>query len=106
MVYLKVKKSETDVFLFEAKHDLPLDQVIRECTQVHNQRVRLLEIIHHVKDLVQYGPMRPLEQQGLDEDTIEIEEIDEDEEGTSKGKEAKNKDPSARRVGIRKIISN
>jgi hypothetical protein len=103
MVYLKVKKSEDDLFLFEAKHDQLMEEVIRECALVHNQRVRLKELIHHVKDLVQYGPMRPPEKQGLEEEmsSLQIEDVT-DEDLTSKGKEVAVTDPSARRIGVRK----
>ncbi|KAL0478088.1 hypothetical protein AKO1_010800 [Acrasis kona] len=82
MVYLKVKRSETDIFLYEAKHDAPLDQVVNGCVAVNNQVARLQEVIHNVEDLVKYGPARPPEKVGLDDEEGEV------------------KDPTARRIGI------
>lgn len=67
MVVIHVKRSDGDQFLFETTCTETNDNLIRNLAQVHNMRLRLAHLNACVRDLAQYGPMRPQDKQGIDE---------------------------------------
>lgn len=89
MVYIKVKHSEQDMFMFEAHYETDLDTVIRGVATINNLRVRLKNLVSELKRLKEKGPLLP--EKSLD-DMPKIEElsIDDDEEDQAK----QNSEPS------------
>ena len=110
MVFLRVKNKEYDVFLFESKTDIPIDQVIRDVVRVYNLRVKLNVLVSESEELLKYGVSKPPEKQGLDEETLKIEEEEDETIVVGKGKGlasdlppvSTTKDPTLRRWGNRK----
>jgi hypothetical protein len=100
MVFLRLKNSENNQFIFETKSDIMIDIVIRDLVRVHNLRVKLNALIPEVEELIKYGVMKEPEKQGIDEEMIEelnIEEIKD--KNQEKKVESRTNDPTHRRMG-------
>lgn len=103
MVLIHLKKAEKDEFLFETSVETQVDVVTKELVKIHNLRCRTRRLVDGATDLAAYGPMKTPEEQGLDEDTPLLSDVQED--GTMKSKETKppgphhNPDPANRRNG-------
>lgn len=76
MVLLHVKRSEKDTFLFETSVKAEVDTVLRELVKIHNLRLKVGRLTSAADGLAQHGPMKPPEQQGLDDDTPLLEDYD------------------------------
>lgn len=50
--------SSNDGFLFETKSTTTVDDLIQSLVEIHNARQRSFLIIHSVKELAIYGPMK------------------------------------------------
>ncbi|KAG2386357.1 hypothetical protein C9374_002803 [Naegleria lovaniensis] len=83
MVYIKVKHSEKDMFMFEAHYETDLDTVIRGVASINNLRVRLKNLVSELKRLKEKGPVLP--ERSLDEmPKIEELSLNDDEEDEAK----------------------
>ncbi|CAN0055503.1 unnamed protein product [Heterosigma akashiwo] len=93
MVVIHVKKSETDQFLYETNCSETNDALIEQLVHISNTRVRLRCLAGALRQLAEYGPMKPMDQQGLDE-------IKEEHEGVAIEKgEFYKPDPTGMRTG-------
>ena len=77
MVFLHIKKSDTDQFIVESFRDRDTASVISEVIQsnlklVHNLRVRVDKACGFIEELVKYGPLKEEEKRGLAEGEDEI----------------------------------
>lgn len=103
MVVVHLKKAEKDEFLFETSVETSVGVVTRDLVKIHNLRCKVRRLVDAATDLAAYGPMKTPEEQGLDDDTPLLSDVQED--GTMKPKQAKqsgpyyNPDPSNRRNG-------
>jgi len=68
MVLIHVKKTEEQQFLYESTVTVPVKQLISELVEVHNLRLRIQRLKVEGDDLALYGPCKPPDKQGLDED--------------------------------------
>ena len=71
MVFLHIKKSDTDQFIVESFRDRDTASVISEVIQsnlklVHNLRVRVDKACGFIEELVKYGPLKEEEKQVCD----------------------------------------
>merc|ERR1719389_1260834 len=76
MVLLHVKRGEKDGFLFDTPAATEVDAVLREVVRVQNLRGKVNRLAEAAGQLALYGPMKLPEQQGLDDDTVLLEEYD------------------------------
>eukprot|EP01138_Halocafeteria_seosinensis_P004636 gb/GECG01004742.1/.p1 GENE.gb/GECG01004742.1/~~gb/GECG01004742.1/.p1 ORF type:complete len:259 (+),score=40.82 gb/GECG01004742.1/:1-777(+) len=102
MVVIHLKRSETDQFLYETSTATSCDTLIRELVEVWNRRLRLQRLASACEDLAKYGPAKPEELRGLDDDTPLLEEQkkkvgDAAAASSSSGKKAQ--DPTGFRTG-------
>lgn len=104
MVVLHVKRGEKDGFLFEIPAASEVDIVLHELVKVHNLRLKINRLTAAAEGLAVHGPMKPPEQQGLDDDTPLLEDYDV-QDGVTRPRAAPvrnehyNHDPSERRTG-------
>jgi len=69
MVLLHVKgKTDDHQFLYETTVTIPVKQLVAELVQVHNLRLRIQRLKVEGDDLALYGPSKPPDKQGLDEE--------------------------------------
>jgi len=96
MVVLHVKgKTDDHQFLYETTVAIPVKQLIQELVDVHNMRMRLQRLKVEGDDLALYGPAKPPDKQGLDEDIqAEADGIEPPPRGPTF-----NKDPNGKRDG-------
>ncbi len=67
MVVFQIKSNgDADSFLFEAPCETSNDTLIRNLVEVWNLRIRLRQLAGGVRELAQYGPMKPPDKAGLD----------------------------------------
>eukprot|EP01027_Heterolobosea_sp_BB2_P002234 GEZU01003347.1.p1 GENE.GEZU01003347.1~~GEZU01003347.1.p1 ORF type:complete len:298 (-),score=75.85 GEZU01003347.1:211-1104(-) len=107
MVQIHLKQSDEDQFLFEVPAVSSMDDVIRQIAEVHNLRLKLRRLTTAAEELAKYGPMKPEEQRGLEDDIADKLKIEEGEESESgKGKQIvsttnvkRNIDPTQQRTG-------
>ncbi|TPX53932.1 hypothetical protein PhCBS80983_g06108 [Powellomyces hirtus] len=71
MVLITLKKAEESLFLFEAPATTPLSELVPQLANLQNSRLRLKRLIDGVEDLIEYGPSKPENEQGYDEDQLE-----------------------------------
>jgi hypothetical protein len=76
MVLLHVKRSDKDTFLFETPAASEVDSVHREVVAIHNLRCKVNRLAEAAEGLAAHGPMKPPEQQGLDDETPLLEDYD------------------------------
>ena len=104
MVLLHVKRSEKESFLYETPCATDVDVVLRELVIIHNLRQKVNRLTEQAEQLALHGPMKPPEQQGLDDETPLVDDYDVT-TGTSKPRapvqrnEHYNPDPTERRNG-------
>jgi len=104
MVLLHVKRSDKESFLFDIPAATEVDVVIQELVKVHNLRLKVGRLTEQATQLAQHGPMKPPEQQGLDDDTPLLEDYDV-KSGENKPRAAPERngnyrqDPTERRTG-------
>ena len=104
MVLLHVKRSEKEGFLYSTSVKEEVDVVLRELVAIHNLRLKVGRVTTAAEGLASHGPMKPPEQQGLDDDTPLLEDYDV-KDGSTKPRAAPernanyNHDPSERRTG-------
>ena len=67
VVVFVIKKSQDDQFLYEASVQEQNEAVIAGLVEVWNMRLRLAQLVGGLRDLAKYGPMKPTEDQGIDE---------------------------------------
>lgn len=93
MVVFHLKNGQADGFLYEASVQNTNDELIEGLVAVWNMRIRLTMLIGAVRELAQYGPMKPQEEHGIDS-------IKEEYEGASIERSAAYAaDPSGTRTG-------
>ena len=63
-------------FLFDMPAASEVDVVIRQLVMVHNLRLKVNRLAEAAEQLAQFGPMKPPEQQGLDDSTPLLEDYD------------------------------
>ena len=66
MVVIQIKSSDVDTFLYEVPSETSNDTVIRDIVKIWNLRLRLTQLIGAIRELGQYGPMKPPDKAGLD----------------------------------------
>ncbi|KAI8825209.1 uncharacterized protein EV422DRAFT_605904 [Fimicolochytrium jonesii] len=71
MVLITLKKAEESLFLFEAPATSPLSELVPQLAKLQNYRLRLRRLIDAAEDLIEYGPLKPDDQHGYDEDQLE-----------------------------------
>jgi len=76
MVLLHVKRGEKESFLFETSAASEVDVVLREVVKIQNLRMKVGRLTSAAEGLAQHGPMKPPEQQGLEDDTPLLEDYD------------------------------
>lgn len=76
MVLLHVKRSDKDTFLYETPAASEVDAVLREVVAIHNLRCKVNRLAEAAEGLAAHGPMKPPEQQGLDDETPLLEDYD------------------------------
>mmetsp|Transcript_10750 Transcript_10750/g.34172 ORF Transcript_10750/g.34172 Transcript_10750/m.34172 type:complete len:287 (+) Transcript_10750:28-888(+) len=67
MVLFHIKRTDTDQFLFETKTTESNDTLIRTLVKINNMRVLIQQLCLGCERLVEFGPMKRPEEQGLDE---------------------------------------
>jgi len=103
MVLIHVKKAEKNEWLFETTSATSVEVVTKELCRIHNLRGRVNRLTEAATELAKHGPMKTPEEQGLDDDTPLLSDMQED--GTMKAKSKPsqgpnyNPDPSNRRNG-------
>ena len=104
MVLLHVKRSEKESFLYETPAITDVDVVLRDLVIIHNLRQKVNRLAEEAEKLAAHGPMKPPEQQGLDDETQLLEDYDVT-TGTNKARAAPqrnehyNPDGTERRTG-------
>ena len=104
MVLLHVKRSEKESFLYETPATTDVDVVLRDLVIIHNLRQKVNRLAEAAEQLAAHGPMKPPEQQGLDDETQLLEDYDV-KSGTNKPRAAPqrnehyNPDGTERRTG-------
>ena len=76
MVLLHVKRSEKESFLYETPATTDVDVVLRDLVIIHNLRQKVNRLAEEAEKLAAHGPMKPPEQQGLDDETQLLEDYD------------------------------
>ena len=76
MVLLHVKRSDKESFLYEVPAATEVDVVVRDVVAIHNLRSKVGRLADAAEGLAAHGPMKPPEQQGLDDDTPLLEDYD------------------------------
>ncbi|TPX72765.1 hypothetical protein SpCBS45565_g00158 [Spizellomyces sp. 'palustris'] len=121
MVCITLKKGEESQFLFEAPAVTPLSDLVPQLAKLYNYRLRLERLIDATEDLVEYGLMKPENEQGYDEE--QLEQLTKNKETSAKHEIVKdgvkillNPDPTGRRTGeapneeiaqvVRKTLTN
>merc|ERR1711988_1773124 len=104
MVMLHVKRGEKDGFLFETTTTTEVDVVVNEVIETQNMRLKLNRLVSAAEGLAAHGPMKPPEQQGLDDDTPLLEDYDVTSGETAPRAQPErnqfyNQDPTERRTG-------
>jgi len=67
MVIISVKKPDGDGFLYNTTTSTPNEQLIAELVAIHNARLQVRILAPALRELGKYGPMKKVEEQGLDE---------------------------------------
>ncbi|GMI46687.1 hypothetical protein TrCOL_g1635 [Triparma columacea] len=67
MVILSIKKNDGDGFLYETTTASTNDDLISELCEIWNARLRVRILAPGLRELGKYGPMKKVEEQGLDE---------------------------------------
>mgnify|MGYP006892658040 CR=1 FL=1 len=67
MVVLVHKVDEKNQFMYETSVTKQVDEVVDDLIKINNLRLRLSLLAEHVKDMALHGPMKPVEEQGLDD---------------------------------------
>ena len=75
-VLLHVKHTEEHAFLFETTAQTEVEVALTEITKIVGLRQKLARLADASEGLAQHGPMKPPEQQGLDDDTPLLEDYD------------------------------
>lgn len=93
MVVFVIKRDQNDQFLYEASVQDTNDELIEGLATVWNTRLRLGFLVGALRDLAQYGPMKPTDEHGIDQIKAEY-------EGAAVERSATyNPDPSGVRTG-------
>lgn len=104
MVLCHVKRGEDEgkQFLIEVPASTPCDELTRLLADVHNLRLKVGRLTAAAEGLAQHGPMKPPEQQGLDDATPLLEDVTDD-NSVSTRQAARGlhycQDPTERRTG-------
>ncbi|KAJ3038310.1 hypothetical protein HDV00_000821 [Rhizophlyctis rosea] len=105
MVVIHLKKAEESLFLYETPASTPLSKLVPEIAEVHNLRLRLKRLISAGEDLIEYGPLKPENEQGYTEEQLESLSLKDKEPVEKKLVEKNgvqvlvNLDPTGRRTG-------
>lgn len=102
LIHLKRGEDEGKQFLYEVPSSMPCAELTKQIVEVYNLRLKLQRLTAAVDDLATHGPMKPPEQQGLDDATPMLEDLQPD--GTTKAREVNHgpnycRDPTERRTG-------
>ncbi|XP_059476725.1 cilia- and flagella-associated protein 298-like isoform X3 [Neocloeon triangulifer] len=65
MVLLHIKHGAESLFLYEATCDTDMKTVYEEVTSIYNGRLKITQLCYDIEDLAKYGPVMPLDMQGL-----------------------------------------
>jgi len=76
MVLLHVKRNDKESFLYDTPAVTEVDVALREIVKIHNLRQKIERLTSAADGLAAHGPMKPPEQQGLDDDTPLLEDYD------------------------------
>eukprot|EP00283_Hemiselmis_rufescens_P008824 CAMPEP_0173427632 /NCGR_PEP_ID=MMETSP1357-20121228/6779_1 /TAXON_ID=77926 /ORGANISM="Hemiselmis rufescens, Strain PCC563" /LENGTH=285 /DNA_ID=CAMNT_0014391515 /DNA_START=48 /DNA_END=905 /DNA_ORIENTATION=- len=66
MVVLHVKKTEELQFLYETTVATPVDEVVKEVTDIWNMQIQIRRVLDSMDDLAKYGPAKRPDKQGID----------------------------------------
>lgn len=107
MVLLHYKTSEKWQFLIEIGSDRGVEEAVKEVVSINNERIKLDKLIRAIKELAEFGPLKPEALRGLTtQETIgpAIEMLKEDEKKYAFIKpgehERENPDKTGFRIGI------
>jgi len=67
MVVIHIKGDETNQFLYETTCKASNDVVIAELCALWNMRMKLQFLVENMRAMAKHGPMKPPDQQGIDE---------------------------------------
>jgi len=104
MLLLHVKRSEKESFLYETPAATEVEAALFEIVKIQNLRLKVGRLTAAAEGLAMHGPMKPPEQQGLEDDTPLLEDFDE-KSGAVAARAAPERtqnyrhDPSERRTG-------
>lgn len=93
MVVIHVKYGQDDEFLFETTCATSNDELIKSLVEVHNKRAQLAFLCGALRDLGEYGPAKPTNEQGIDELKESLEQV------TIEKSEHYKADPTGQRTG-------
>ncbi len=69
MVVIEIANSDSAPFLYETNCGTSNDDLVRDLVSIWNMRIRLIQLMGGIRELAQYGPMKPPDKAGLDEIT-------------------------------------
>ena len=75
MVVIQIKKADNDQWLYETTCQTKNNDLLAELVWIHNCRIRIKQLIGACGDLANYGPMKPLDKQGIDHIHEEYEKL-------------------------------
>jgi len=70
VLFRSVKRSETKLFLYSTAASTPTSSLIPALIALQNARLRLGRLVSAVSDLIQYGPLKPENEQGYTDEEI------------------------------------
>ncbi|KAJ1623727.1 hypothetical protein T492DRAFT_912376 [Pavlovales sp. CCMP2436] len=104
MVLLHVKRGDDEAkqFLVEVAAATPCAELTQQLAEIHNLRLKVGRLTAAAEGLARHGPMKPPEQQGLDDETPMLEDVTD--EGDIKKRVPEHgphycQDPTERRTG-------
>ncbi|KAI9101029.1 hypothetical protein DFS34DRAFT_452006 [Phlyctochytrium arcticum] len=105
MVLITLKKAEEPQFLYEIPAVTPISELVPRLVELYNYRLRLKRLIDATGDLIEFGVLKPENEQGYDDEQLDAlankkEESPVKEEIIVNGvKMLSNPDPTGRRCG-------
>ena len=94
MVILHVKRNAHE-FLFETTTSIAVSELVRQLSDLHNARLKVLRLSAALRALAAHGPLRPEETRGLSKEVAKLSELDSDSYGMPT-----NPDEYAQRTGV------
>jgi cilia- and flagella-associated protein 298 len=71
MVLIHLKKGEESLLFWETPAQTPISELVGSLVTTYNFKLRIQRLVSAVKDLLEYGPLKPDSEQGYSEEQIE-----------------------------------